>query len=62
MNRNKAIDICRSLLQTMAKLPNSPDVGYLFETPRAKKENLKKIYKRLVKKYKIKENEMELSI
>jgi len=46
----------------MAKLPNSSDVGYLFETPRVKKENLKKIYKRLVKKYKIKENEMVLSI
>ena len=62
MNRKKALEICRSLLQTMAKLPNGSDVGYLFETPRAKKENLKKIYKRLVKKYKIKENEMELFI
>ena len=62
MNRKKALEICRSLLQTMAKLPNGSDVGYLFETPRAKKENLKKIYKRLVKKYKIKENEMGLSI
>ena len=62
MNRKKALEICRSLLQTMAKLPNGSDVVYLFETPRAKKENLKKIYKRLVKKYKIKENEMELSI
>jgi len=62
MNRKKALEICRSLLQTMAKLPDGCDVGYLFETPRAKKENLKKIYKRLVKKYKIKENEMELSI
>ena len=38
MNRKKAIEICRSLLQTMAKLPNGSDVGYLFETPRAKKE------------------------
>ena len=62
MNRKKAIDICRSLLQTMAKLPNNPNVGYLFETPRAKKENLKKVYKRLVKKYKIKENEVGLFI
>tara|TARA_S200000501_G_C20713964_1_gene695347 strand:+ start:669 stop:857 length:189 start_codon:yes stop_codon:yes gene_type:complete len=62
MNRKKAIEICRSLLQTMEKMPNGSDLGYLFETPRAKKENLKKIYKRLVKKYKIKENDMALPI
>ena len=38
MNRKKAIEICKSLLKTMAKLPNGSDVGYLFETPRAKKK------------------------
>tara|TARA_B100000902_G_C27032801_1_gene775334 strand:- start:174 stop:362 length:189 start_codon:yes stop_codon:yes gene_type:complete len=61
MNRKKAIEICKSLLKTMAKLPNGSDVGYLFETPRAKKNNLQKIYKKLIKKYKIQENEISFS-
>jgi hypothetical protein len=61
MNRKKAIEICRSLLQTMAKIHGTTDVGYLFDSPKAKKDNLNKIYKSLVKKYKIQENEISFS-
>ena len=45
MNRKKAIEICRSLLQTMAKIHGTTDVGYLFDSPKAKKDNLNSIEK-----------------
>ena len=58
MCRERAIRICNNLNQTMEKIPSTYDKEYIFDPPQAKKNNLMRIYKNLIKKYKIKENEL----
>jgi len=62
MSRTKAITICNNLLQTISKTTNSSSPSdNLFETNQSKREKLKKIYDRLVKKYKIEDKEISFS-
>lgn len=60
MSRIRAIEICRNLKNTVAKM--KPVVrGFkneMFESPRASKEKLIKIKKKLFKKYNLKEEEI----
>ena len=60
MSKEKAIKICKNLKQTIAKIPEHYDREYIFDPPQAKKNNLEKILVRLIKKYKIKENEIRV--
>ena len=61
MSRERAIEICRNLKKTLIKM--TPVVrGFkneMFESPRASKDKLLRITKRLFKKYDLKEEEIE---
>tara|TARA_B100001057_G_C22859061_1_gene953769 strand:- start:3476 stop:3664 length:189 start_codon:yes stop_codon:yes gene_type:complete len=62
MSRTKAITICNNLLQTISKTTNSSSPSdSFFEANQTKREKLKKIYDRLVKKYKIEDKEISFS-
>ena len=57
MSKKRAIEICRNLTQTIEKMsPNIyiEHVNETFELPRARKNVLKKIRKKLTKKYNLK--------
>tara|TARA_Y100000589_G_C27190355_1_gene644541 strand:+ start:3217 stop:3393 length:177 start_codon:yes stop_codon:yes gene_type:complete len=58
MNRERAISICKNLLQTMSKISSNTYDDSMFDLSQTKKEKLKKIYDSLVKKYKIEEAEI----
>tara|TARA_Y100000004_G_C8725627_1_gene331994 strand:- start:267 stop:461 length:195 start_codon:yes stop_codon:yes gene_type:complete len=58
--RKRAIQICKNLKQTIAKIPENYDREYIFDPPQAKKNNLEKILDKLIKKYQIKKNEIRV--
>tara|TARA_R110002074_G_scaffold371011_2_gene546036 strand:+ start:6532 stop:6720 length:189 start_codon:yes stop_codon:yes gene_type:complete len=62
MSRKRAIEICKNVRSTVSKM--TPVVrGFkneMFETPRASKEKLLRIIKRLFKKYNLKEEEVKI--
>ena len=60
MSRKRAIEICKNLKATVAKM--TPVVrGFkneMFESPRASKEKLIRVKNRLLKKYNLKDEEI----
>ena len=59
-NRNRALKICKMLLTTINKISTTIVYSYnsTFEIPRANKKTLKRIRKKLIEKYNIKEEEL----
>ena len=56
MSKGKAIEICNNLTKTINEMVPDTHLEHkreTFEIPRAKKSVLKKIRKRLIKKYKL---------
>ena len=62
MSREKAIEICKNLTQTISKMPSKikyQSQSSAYKSPSAKKTDLQKIRKDLVSKYKITEKEIK---
>ena len=59
-NRKRALKICKMLLSTIDKINTTVVYSYnsTFEIPRANKNTLKRIRKKLIERYKIKEDEL----
>ena len=59
MSRVRAIHICNNLINTISSLPDNAPKNWLWEPPKAKKKDLQKVLNKLMKKHKIKENELQ---
>ena len=62
MSREKAIEICKNLTQTISKMPDTvkyESKSSIHKSPSANKKDLVPIKKRLIKKYLITDNEIK---